>query len=97
MIPPIAPPSGTWRRASPPRRTSPSSSPRTPRATRARSQILIQSKTASPNDPAYRAAVRDVEKGLAAQKDVTKLESPYAKGNEGQISDPDPVQDREPE
>jgi uncharacterized membrane protein YdfJ with MMPL/SSD domain len=49
-------------------------------------QVLIQSKTASPTDPAYRAAVRDVEKGLAAQKDVTKLESPYAKGNEGQIS-----------
>jgi uncharacterized membrane protein YdfJ with MMPL/SSD domain len=49
-------------------------------------QVLIQSKTASPKDPAFKAAVADVEKGLAAQKDVTNLESPYAKGNEGQIS-----------
>jgi RND superfamily putative drug exporter len=49
-------------------------------------QVLIQSKTAGPNDPAFRAAVQDVEKGLAGQKDVTNLESPYAKGNEGQIS-----------
>jgi uncharacterized membrane protein YdfJ with MMPL/SSD domain len=49
-------------------------------------QVLIQSKTASPTDPAYRAVVKDVENGLAAQKDVTNLKSPYAKGNETQIS-----------
>src|SRR5215203_4515096 len=49
-------------------------------------QVLIQSKTASPKDPAFKAAVADVEQGLAAQKDVTNLESPYAKGNVGQIS-----------
>ncbi len=49
-------------------------------------QVLIQSKTASPKDPAFKAAVADVEKGLAAQKDVTNLQSPYAKGNVGQIS-----------
>ena len=49
-------------------------------------QVLIQSKTASPKDPAFKAAVTDVEKGLAAQKDVTNLQSPYAKGNVGQIS-----------
>jgi uncharacterized membrane protein YdfJ with MMPL/SSD domain len=49
-------------------------------------QVLIQSKTASPKDPAYRAVVKDVEQRLAAQKDVTNLQSPYAKGNEAQIS-----------
>ena len=49
-------------------------------------QVLIQSKTASPKDPAFKAAVADVEQGLAAQKDVTNLQSPYAKGNVGQIS-----------
>ena len=49
-------------------------------------RVLIQSKTASPTDPAYRAVVKDVEKNLAAQKDVTNLKSPYAKGNETQIS-----------
>ena len=49
-------------------------------------QVLIQSKTASPTDPAYRAVVKDVEGRLAAQKDVTNIQGPYAKGNEGQIS-----------
>jgi uncharacterized membrane protein YdfJ with MMPL/SSD domain len=49
-------------------------------------QVLIQSKTEGPKDPAFKAAVADVEKGLAAQKDVTNLQSPYAKGNVGQIS-----------
>src|SRR5215208_6592481 len=49
-------------------------------------QVLIQSKTASPTDPAYRAVVRDVEGRLAAQKDVTNIQGPYAKGNEGQVS-----------
>jgi len=49
-------------------------------------QVLIQSKTTSPKDPAFKAAVADVEQGLAAQKDVTNLQSPYAKGNVGQIS-----------
>jgi uncharacterized membrane protein YdfJ with MMPL/SSD domain len=49
-------------------------------------QVLIQSKTASPEDPAFRAAVKDVEEGLAAQKDVTNVQSPYAKQNLGQIS-----------
>jgi RND superfamily putative drug exporter len=49
-------------------------------------QVLIQSKAASPQDPAYRAVVKDVEQRLAAQKDVSNIESPYAKGNEAQIS-----------
>jgi len=49
-------------------------------------QVLIQSRTASPRAPAYRAAVKDVERRLAAQRDVRDIQSPYAKGNEGQIS-----------
>ena len=49
-------------------------------------QVLIQSKTQGPGDPAFRAAVRDVEHRLAGQSDVRKIESPYAKGNESQIS-----------
>ena len=49
-------------------------------------QVLIQSKTASPSDPAYRAAVKDVEHRLAAQKDVTNIKSPYARQNSTQIS-----------
>src|SRR3954464_8420129 len=49
-------------------------------------QVLIQSKTAGPKDPAYRAAVTDVEQRLAAQKDVTNIQSPYARQNSAQIS-----------
>jgi RND superfamily putative drug exporter len=49
-------------------------------------QILIQSKTQSPNDPAFRSAVGDVEQRLAGQPDVQKIKSPYAKGNESQVS-----------
>src|SRR4051794_17856660 len=49
-------------------------------------QVLIQSKTAGPKDPAYRAAVKDVEQRLAAQKDVTNIKSPYARQNATQIS-----------
>ena len=49
-------------------------------------QVFIQSKTASPQDAGYRAAVKDVEERLAAQKHVTNIQSPYAKENVGQIS-----------
>src|SRR4051794_40248729 len=49
-------------------------------------QVLIQSKTASPSDSGYRAAVKDVEQRLAAQKDVTNIKSPYARQNATQIS-----------
>src|SRR5215210_9373867 len=49
-------------------------------------QVLIQSKTAGPREPAYRAAVKDVEQRLAAQKDVTNIQSPYARQNATQIS-----------
>jgi uncharacterized membrane protein YdfJ with MMPL/SSD domain len=49
-------------------------------------QVLIQSKTGSPSDPGYRAAVKDVEQRLAAQKDVTNIKSPYSRQNATQIS-----------
>src|SRR5215207_5441910 len=49
-------------------------------------QVFIQSKTQSPQSAGYRAAVKDVEQRLAAVKDVTNIQSPYAKQNAGQIS-----------
>jgi RND superfamily putative drug exporter len=49
-------------------------------------QVLIQSKTQSPNDAGYRAVVRDVETRLAAQPDVKNIKSPYAKANASQVS-----------
>jgi uncharacterized membrane protein YdfJ with MMPL/SSD domain len=49
-------------------------------------QVFISSKTGGPKDAGFRAAVKDVEAKLAAQKNVTNVQSPYAKGNEGQIS-----------
>src|SRR5215207_1270885 len=49
-------------------------------------QVFIQSKTQSPQSGGYRAAVKDVEQRLAAVKDVTNIQSPYAKENAGQIS-----------
>jgi uncharacterized membrane protein YdfJ with MMPL/SSD domain len=71
-------------------------------------QVFVQSKSQKATAPAYRAAVRDVEKRLAANPSVTKVESPYAKDNPGQISpdghsalvnfeiagDPDQAQDK---
>jgi uncharacterized membrane protein YdfJ with MMPL/SSD domain len=49
-------------------------------------QVLIQSKTQSPGDPAYRAVVKDVEHRLAGQPDVKNIKSPYAKANANQVS-----------
>ena len=49
-------------------------------------QVFIQSKTQGPQSAGYRAAVKDVEQRLAAVKDVTNIQSPYAKQNAGQIS-----------
>src|SRR4051795_2266965 len=49
-------------------------------------QVFVQSKTQKATDPAYRAAVRDIEKRLAANPEVRKVESPYGKGNQGQLS-----------
>jgi len=51
-------------------------------------QVLVQSRDGSvkASDPAFQAAVADVAKRLDAAKHVTDVETPYAKGNEGQIS-----------
>ena len=49
--------------------------------------ILVQSKNgARQNDPEFRAAVADVMNRIDAKKGVKEIESPYAKGNEGQLS-----------
>ena len=71
-------------------------------------QVFVQSKTQKATDPSYRAAVRDIEQRLGANRDVTNIKSPYAKENPGQISpdghsalvnfeiagDPDQAQDK---
>ena len=49
-------------------------------------QVFIQSKSQSPSDAGFKAAVTDVEHRLAAQKDVTNIQSPYARQNVAQIS-----------
>jgi uncharacterized membrane protein YdfJ with MMPL/SSD domain len=49
-------------------------------------QVFIQSKSQSPRDAGFRSAVKDVEQRLAAQKDVTNIQSPYARQNVAQIS-----------
>jgi RND superfamily putative drug exporter len=49
-------------------------------------QVFISSKAGGPKDAGFRAAVKDVESKLAAQKNIANVQSPYAKGNEGQIS-----------
>ena len=49
-------------------------------------QVFIHSKTQSPNAPAFRAAVKDVEHRLAAQNNVANIQSPYTKQNVAQIS-----------
>jgi uncharacterized membrane protein YdfJ with MMPL/SSD domain len=49
--------------------------------------VLVQVKgNGNASDPAFKAAVGDVSKRLEASKNVTDVESPLAKGNEGQIS-----------
>src|SRR5829696_2327240 len=50
--------------------------------------VLVQAKSADTkaSDPAFRAAVEDVTAQLGTAKHVNDVESPYAKGNEGQIS-----------
>jgi RND superfamily putative drug exporter len=50
-------------------------------------QVLIQSRTSTmATDPAFGAAIRDVASRLRDTSGVTDVESPLAKGNEGQIS-----------
>src|SRR5262245_6880858 len=48
--------------------------------------VLVQSKTATATDPAFRAVVGDAITALERFPQVTKLRSPLASGNEGQIS-----------
>jgi len=48
--------------------------------------VLIQSSRLTAREPAFLAAVKDVAGALARQPGVSELDSPYARGNEGQIS-----------
>lgn len=48
--------------------------------------VLVESKTATAQDPAFRAVIRDAERTLESFPQVTKLRSPLAPGNRGQIS-----------
>ena len=48
--------------------------------------VLVQSETATASDPAFRAVVNDAITTLDGFKQVEKLRSPFAAGNEGQIS-----------
>jgi RND superfamily putative drug exporter len=50
------------------------------------SVILQAPKGASATDPSVRAAVDDTIQAISASKAVYDIESPYAKGNEGQVS-----------
>jgi uncharacterized membrane protein YdfJ with MMPL/SSD domain len=50
--------------------------------------VLVQAKgDGKATDPAFRAAVQDTAARLAAAEDVRDVESPFAKGNAGQISE----------
>ena len=48
--------------------------------------VVIQSKTKTVDDPAFRATINDTLDSLASFEQVTMLHSPLAPGNEGQIS-----------
>ena len=48
--------------------------------------VLVQSKTTTADDPAFRAVVSQAVAALDGFPQVTKLRSPLAAGNEGQIS-----------
>ena len=48
--------------------------------------VLVQSKTATVQDPAFRAVVEDAIAAVERFPQVTKLRSPLAPGNAGQIS-----------
>jgi RND superfamily putative drug exporter len=52
-------------------------------------QVLVQAKggDTTASDPAFRAAVADVSERLEEAGHVSAVESPYAKGNEGQVSE----------
>ena len=48
--------------------------------------VLVQSRSLTADDPAFRAAVADVVRRLSAVSVVTNIRGPYAAGNPGQIS-----------
>jgi RND superfamily putative drug exporter len=48
--------------------------------------VLVQSPHATTSDPAFRAAVADVQRRLQRTAHVEHVKSPYAPGNAGQIS-----------
>ena len=48
--------------------------------------VLVQTKGKDAGDPAFKAAVADVVTRLEGTPHVREIDSPYAKGNEGQIS-----------
>jgi uncharacterized membrane protein YdfJ with MMPL/SSD domain len=49
--------------------------------------VLVESETATARDPEFRAVVSQALATLERFPQVTKIQSPYAAGNEGQISD----------
>jgi len=48
--------------------------------------VLVESEAKRASDPAFRAVVNDALAALGGFPEVTKLQSPYTAGNEGQIS-----------
>jgi RND superfamily putative drug exporter len=51
--------------------------------------ILIQSDSLRTSDPAFRAAITDVVRGMSQENDVVNLRSPLDPANAGQISEDD--------
>jgi hypothetical protein len=48
--------------------------------------VLVQSRTATVTDPAFRAAIADVTRRLARQPNVARIESPLEAGRPGLVS-----------
>jgi RND superfamily putative drug exporter len=53
---------------------------------RASESVLVQSKTQTVSDPAFRAVVGDVTRTVSGLEQTTRVRSPLAAGNAGQIS-----------
>ena len=53
---------------------------------RAGESVLVQSAAQTVGDPAFRATVADVVRGVSALPQVRRVRSPLAKGNGGQVS-----------
>jgi uncharacterized membrane protein YdfJ with MMPL/SSD domain len=53
---------------------------------RASESVLVQSSSATVDDPAFRAAVRDVARSVAVVPNVRRVRSPLLPANEGQIA-----------